>query len=1057
MSQDLHAHFSEPRRTGMRWRVLSRAVRRPEVIVFLAAALCLLLGLSRAGSIYPVDYGQYEAVLKQCGLTWTEADMAQGGLQYARPITVFQYAHFSWSNLLTPQAGGGLVYLTALCRLVTEPFGLPFSLDALAFAEAALLALAAAVLARGLRTLIPRVWYWPVVVLCGVFADGNFCVMLRSLYPEGAAIAFSLLLAALIFHAFSLPPRQRVFRLAPVIALSFVTLKTFSPLLVFLPLILAADAVLVFSCREALKKKLLLLACCAVLLVTGCASAVTSALEDPDYFSNAAVYESAFNVILPASDEPERMLAQWGLDASYAADIGKSYYEEESAYVHNPRDEAEAEKLFSLLTPGAVLKTCVQNPPLLFQLLNRLPVSLNTGFESRRNLALSANEKGFLAFRAQNGRLTALWCFLPHSWGLFLLMQGGLLLGSLCWAILRKKKKALWFSLYSCCALLYLPFCVLLNGYSQSQQYALFQVFLEMTLWTECLCLLAFALPTARQWITRYAAEPYRLELLAPAPVSGKRSGGKIGQAVRQWTAAFAGSRNRVMLFTAAASCLILICVFLPAAHPASVNNGDFGRMMAQMDLTWPGNVFYDAQAQMGHAAIEEYAYLRAYDPLKLTPLKPTYSLFWFASVVRLLTEPFGLPFSTLLLAWIMGLISTVCLVSFVRDLYPLLKKGTLAAAALLCVILYSETYLTWYNSLYGEGCILLGLLLTLMCAVHLCVMPRKKSWKQPAWLLGLFLSLNILITAKSQMVMALPGGVLLFLVLCWYHRPYRYDLQAVQALISLALCGVLAFSGVGVYQTDRTEDSVSQKHTMWQAYFYGIFMISDDPIGDMEALGVDTAMAPDIGKYVDFSDDSQYVYAPLSQEAEEAFYNHVSMTSIITWYLTHPVKLWQMLDHAAQESQRLYTDFRVYSGQDYSLFSHDEVNGWNLWPGWRSWLTPGSFLGYVLYYGALVILCVWYMLQKNRPQWKRMLCAVPLFLIVTGALQFPLSVLGNGFADNQKQLFCFSLCHDLLLGGTLLLAGRGLIRLHAAAGPKRSAGNSNEKKGWGKALSRRS
>ena len=143
---------------------------------------------------------------------------------------------------------------------------------------------------------------------------------------------------------------------------------------------------------------------------------------------------------------------------------------------------------------------------------------------------------------------------------------------------------------------------------------------------------------------------------------------------------------------------------------------------------------------------------------------------------------------------------------------------------------------------------------MTLACSLHLCVMPREKSWKRPLWLLGLALSLYIFINAKSQMLMAAPGAIALLLAFCFYHRPYRYDLQAVQGLVALALCGVLAVSSLGVYQSDRTEDSVSQRHTMWQAYFFGIFMISDDPIKDMEDLGVDTAMAPDIGKYVDFS-----------------------------------------------------------------------------------------------------------------------------------------------------------------------------------------------------------
>ena len=53
---------------------------------------------------------------------------------------------------------------------------------------------------------------------------------------------------------------------------------------------------------------------------------------------------------------------------------------------------------------------------------------------------------------------------------------------------------------------------------------------------------------------------------------------------------------------------------------------------------------------------------------------------------------------------------------------------------------------------------------------------------------------------------------------------------------------------------------------------------------------------------------------------------------------------------------------------------------------------------------------------------------------MITGVLQFPLSVLGNGFADNQKQLFCFSLCHDFLLGGTLLLILRLLLWLPETA-----------------------
>lgn len=38
------------------------------------------------------------------------------------------------------------------------------------------------------------------------------------------------------------------------------------------------------------------------------------------------------------------------------------------------------------------------------------------------------------------------------------------------------------------------------------------------------------------------------------------------------------------------------------------------------------------------------------------------------------------------------------------------------------------------------------------------------------------------------------------------------------------------------------------------------------------------------------------------------------------------------------------------------------------------------------------------------------------LFIMGVGVMQYPMTVLGNGFADNQKQLFGFSLCQDCIL-----------------------------------------
>ena len=994
---------------------------------FLCAVFCLTAGLSRSPGLYPVDYGQYERIMDNCGLTWTEEDLAAGSLQYVRPISRFAYARFSWGDLFSPGAGSSMAYGVAAVRLFTEPFGLPFTTDALAAVWGLLLALACGVLSSALYRLRLKAWFLPGVLLCLLCADSNFCAMLRGLYPQSASVTFGLLFAAFTLYAFSKPREIRMPFVLPVALFSALFVQSETGVIVFLPLILAVNGYLFLSCRKASPRRRMVLAVSMVMLLCFCRSAVMSASADPDFFSRASSYESIFNGMLTAADDPGPVLTELGLDETYRADIGKSYYEPEENYVHCPRIEAEAEPLFEKLTPGRILVTYLKHPDLLFRLLLRTDPQLKSGFESSRNLTLEANGHSFSARRGDGGLPALLWRLIPMNESVFFTLALLLFILSLILLIVRRRAAFGLSVLAAAGALLYLPCCVVFNGLALSQQYILLQVTMALFLLTGLLCGCIQVLPRLREWLTRYTLDAEPLPA-APAPLTESGTLLSAGPLRTRLLAAM-NSRRLVILVFGVIAAAMLIMVFAPRNHPVSINNGDFGRMMVQMDLTWDGMQYYDTATQAGRHAIEEFAFTQPFRPLKLTPLEPTYSLYWFVSAARLLTEPFGLPFSTWILAWLMGFAGIVCLLKMLWDLQPFLKRWTVPAAVIGCAMLFSETYLTWYNSLYGEGTILSGLLLTLMCAVHLVMAPRKSDMRSLLWLVGLALSLYILITAKSQMLMALPGAVGLFLWLSWHHRAWRYDLRILQSILCVFLCAVLAFSGLAVYQTDRTDDSVSQKHTMWQAYFYGIFMISDDPIGDMEALGVDTAMAPDIGKFVQFDDESGYVYAPLSEEAQAAFYDHVSIWTIIRWYLTHPGKLWYMLNYAAGESRELYTGFRVYRGQDYADPNHDQVSGFNLWPSWRQYLTPGTFLGYVLFYGLMLFLIFrrLFSRRKKAPPEERIRWALPLFLIITGVMQFPLSVLGNGFADNQKQLFCFALCNDMLTGGFLVLLFRRL------------------------------
>ena len=65
-----------------------------------------------------------------------------------------------------------------------------------------------------------------------------------------------------------------------------------------------------------------------------------------------------------------------------------------------------------------------------------------------------------------------------------------------------------------------------------------------------------------------------------------------------------------------------------------------------------------------------------------------------------------------------------------------------------------------------------------------------------------------------------------------------------------------------------------------------------------------------------------------------------------------------------------------------------------------------GSYKMISTLYGALLFLLIRYLTRKNVGVEKKILCCLPLFLMLTGVLQLPLSVLGNGFADNAVAKF---------------------------------------------------
>ena len=930
----------------------------------------------------------YAPVIESLGLAELEGSAESGEYGYLR---------YDAGVMLSGKVHS-IAWPAAAVRMLTQPWGMNFSTQWLAAAYALLIALGAYLAVSGLaRHSHTAAWLtagaYPLVMLHPALT-GYLC----SLYAEGAAIAFSLLFLGCLIHTLCRPRGCGVGGALGVIFTGALMLNATPWMLAFAPAAVVGGAVSVYhTCpRERGKGLHLLLA--GMLTVFAVMHVYTGFSQDRDVHSDAANYLAVFQGILPSAEAPETTLAELGLDASFAQDIGRSYYDAEESFVHNPRGEDAA--FLQNLTLGARVRLLLRQPQLLQAMLDDRAIYLQDAYSPY----ITRPDGSIL-----NGR-AGVYTLLETAFG-----RGGMkvLLGRAAFAaaaslllLLTARRKS---------GLRLLPLAMLAMALGLAAYVPLGLAFtggIDLTWAKAVVQLLSWAmlcygvcgtlLGMERMFV--WMAEKGTALALEPQPeaVLSKRS--------------FAVSRRAVLLATAAAWVLIIAWTILPEVHMGGVNNGDYGRMMDQLGITYTQEMWEHPELQAGTMVVEDYVVTRELDWKSLTPLDPNYSLIYPSVVSRIWSDVTGQPFSSYVIGLTMLMLTTLSVLCIVWDLYGLLGKLTVLPAGLLTLMLLGENYTAWYNSLFGEGSIVTGLMMSLACALHLVVTPRgsKKSW---LWLILLAMSFRFLVGAKAQMALALPVGVMLLGILAVYHHPKGVLRCMAMMLLVTVLSGAVVMDGLGVY---RKNAGVSEKHTVWQSVFYGALMIAEDPDAAMAELGIPPEMKADIGKHAYYADED-YVYAPTSQEAAEKFYSKVDTFTMVGYYLRHPRDLLIMLDHAAQESVELHTGFMAYTDETYA-----ESAGpcrMTLWANLRTLTAGRAFWQYVLGYGVIVAGALWLLCRRGVSGRTKLLTVLLLALMCIGVLQYPLTVVGNGFADNNKQLFGFMLCHDLLIVSLLTAA----------------------------------
>ena len=1014
----------------------------------LAVLAVLLPGIFSAQRLGTMDNGSYEPTMLVAGLTYLERDLAEPEtLFFDHVIEEYGYGSFSWWKLLGPNGQSSMIYPIALIRLLTEPFGLHFSTVYLALVYSLLYALGTYVLVRACAHLAGWLGAIPGSMLLLAASSRNLLAWFNSLYPTAAVIVGLLLMIAMALRLFTYGKNTGLGGMLGFLASAAFCLNASELCLVFAPFAIAV--VIAALLRDWEEKRLKPgAAFCALVLVLAAISSSSQQLRSSyRYQSNISAYQSAFVGFLKASDDPVSDLQDFGLDESYAADVGKSYYLSGDSFRHNPQNEQEAKLLFEKLNADSVGKWYLRHPLRLLQTANRQEEAFNS-FESDMALELGQTSGDPLRInRRWSLADTLMKMLLPENYSAAVLcfLLG---LGAAVWVSFRllRKGRGKAFPIAAgisgaCLALGSFGYVLLHLRYLGQDSLFLarivgvFGILLSIGLLSaaagDCLYVLSDWFREKQQLQPENRGLTLWRTGLLPAP---KASALRIGR----WGNLLDRPGSAALLVFLLAFTMSAIVQFV-GTRAGCVNNGDFGRMMDQLGLTWTGELYYNHSAQVTHHVIEQYAFRDAFDWTSLTFLNPKYSLIYPASLVRLFCNLTGQDFSTWYLSLVMNAVLIVCLVSIVYDLHSLLGRYAVLLGIGLCVVFCCESYLVWFNSLFGESCMLMGLFMVIACCVHLAVKPANRCW--PTVLLLLF-SARILVCAKAQMLVTLPFVLVLVILFALYQRPLPLKGLVPYILTVMIACVIITSDCITVY---RDNSGISERQTVWQATFYGALMISDDPEATMEELGIDKRMLPDIGKDA-YQKDEDYVISPNTPEADGALYDHVNTFTMVKYYLRHPVQLYKMLNYAATASRKVYNDFRAYLGQDYSQ-PHDAVQKLGLWLYWRYFFTCGSFLGYVLLYGAALAAALFVIFGKGErdSRWK-MLSVVFLWILLTGAVQFPISVIGNGFADNHKQMFGFIMCHDFLVVFSLTIIirylrthGTELLSRNLAVGEKSS------------------
>lgn len=446
--------------------------------------------------------------------------------------------------------------------------------------------------------------------------------------------------------------------------------------------------------------------------------------------------------------------------------------------------------------------------------------------------------------------------------------------------------------------------------------------------------------------------------------------------------------------------------LFIPP-QPGVADQGDFQRVM---DATGLHDIDYsqqDSDIRFFDFVKSEYL-MSPVDPLRFFGVIPTTSLLYPVSLSKGICKAIGLElFHT-------GILTGLYSILYVAALFLCLKLSGIKRIPTLLffcffslAVLMDGNYLIWFNSLYGEPMMIIGLNLFIAAVLFISQKSTETGFNE---FLLIIVAAFLFLGSKAQCITALPFISVLALRIIpaqsTFHKKIR---QRITVFISLAL--LLYYSG-GIYLHNSTSCGIDTKYN---SVFYGILKNSEDPREDLALLGLSEDLAVEAGKHAYLPQNEYVKYIPWSEITHSEFYLKINNIKLVGYYLHKPLRLLQGMEYTASQSFFTGTFLGKYEKKDVEQSSY-LFNRFTLWSDYGRTMLPKKLWFIVLFFLAFIIVSLMEY-RKNRDNRKSRIQIELLWVILAiSTFQFPLPYIGNGEADTAKQLFLFNYTFDILL-----------------------------------------